>query len=759
MKTQTSFDALKDSQWIWSAENPLDAQNQFAEFRTVFDAEALPARIWLSVDWNYVLYLNGQEIGRGQLADYPDHKTVAVYDVEALYPGQNTLAVLAFVPNINSSTCMVSHPGVLASVEQAGKIITSSSPTTWKARASRAFHNGPLEHVTTEIGFTLYYDARGEEDFASATYDDSAWPQAIAAPRETTLEMRAFPPINLGPRLPVRRVAGGLLRRDTEAETAAKTVKADNYAPTENANGQWSSWDVGVESTGYADVELDNAAAGTVVDLSWGEYLREGRVNNAIGRRNFTIRLTCRAGHNRFQIPFLRLGGRFVQLNITGPNATQVVVAYAGMDDFSLPLPKPAAFEAPLPHSRQLREAALRTLKCCMHEHFEDCPWREQSLYGYDSRNQMLYGYYAWGNYAFVRASLKLLGTSYKPELGEIVECAPNTWGQPMPDVATIPSFTRTWMAANAEYALYSGDLSLARALLPHLRVMQAAFLRDFDPANGLYRLPCEQGIWNFFEWSDKDIYGHGKDCQETKGWCSLHNLYTLESLQACATLFHLCGETAEADKFDAQAAALAKAINAFFWNAEHGLYATFRKGDEFDPKCHQHTQVLALALGIVPQERVVPLCNKVESDTSLVALTFSPVPYFMRGMFKGNDNNKLFVYKWLDKFFLPMLEVGATSFWETPIGATDFGDARSCCHGWSSAHVGFYGQYILGVTPLEPGFKRFAVRPWAGACDRAEGEVPTPQGMIRVRWEKRADGQLAIDVQAPAGCEAVIGG
>ena len=153
-----------------------------------------------------------------------------------------------------------------------------------------------------------------------------------------------------------------------------------------------------------------------------------------------------------------------------------------------------------------------------------------------------------------------------------------------------------------------------------------------------------------------------------------------------------------------------------------------------------------------------MPLCRKVESDASLVALTFSPVPYLMRGMFKGDENAKLFVYKWLDKFFLPMLELGATSFWETPIGATDFGDARSCCHGWSSAHVGFYGQYILGVTPLEPGFRRFAVRPWAGACDRAEGEVPTPHGMIRVRWEKRADGQLAIDVQAPAGCEAVIG-
>lgn len=36
-----------------------------------------------------------------------------------------------------------------------------------------------------------------------------------------------------------------------------------------------------------------------------------------------------------------------------------------------------------------------------MHEHYEDYPWREQALYAFDSRNQALYGYYAFGNYDF----------------------------------------------------------------------------------------------------------------------------------------------------------------------------------------------------------------------------------------------------------------------------------------------------------------------------------------------------------------------
>ena len=71
-----------------------------------------------------------------------------------------------------------------------------------------------------------------------------------------------------------------------------------------------------------------------------------------------------------------------------------------------------------------------------MHEHYEDCPWREQALYAYDSRNQMLYGYYVWGNYDFAATSLDLLGRGIRSD-GMLELCAPaKAW-------ITIPSFAR----------------------------------------------------------------------------------------------------------------------------------------------------------------------------------------------------------------------------------------------------------------------------------------------------------------------------
>lgn len=51
--------------------------------------------------------------------------------------------------------------------------------------------------------------------------------------------------------------------------------------------------------------------------------------------------------------------------------------------------------------SQKIYDTAVRTLKLCIHEPYEDIPWREQSLYCFDSRNQMLCGYYAFQEFKF----------------------------------------------------------------------------------------------------------------------------------------------------------------------------------------------------------------------------------------------------------------------------------------------------------------------------------------------------------------------
>ena len=97
------------------------------------------------------------------------------------------------------------------------------------------------------------------------------------------------------------------------------------------------------------------------------------------------------------------------------------------------------------------------------------------------------------------------------------------------------------------------------------------------------------------------------------------------------------------------------------------------------------------------------------------------------------------------------MLEEGATTCWEsvTLKHERDFHDAlttytaynsfrMSLCHSWASTPVHWILSRVLGITPLEPGYRSISFRPQKltgiGIC---MGSIPTPLGPIETGWEE----------------------
>jgi alpha-L-rhamnosidase len=56
-----------------------------------------------------------------------------------------------------------------------------------------------------------------------------------------------------------------------------------------------------------------------------------------------------------------------------------------------------------------------------------------------------------------------------------------------------------------------------------------------------------------------------------------------------------------------------------------------------------------------------------------------------------------------------------------------------SRAHAWSATPTHDLITYVLGVRPLEAGYRRAALRPRFGALDRRGGRIPTPIGVIDV--------------------------
>jgi alpha-L-rhamnosidase len=115
------------------------------------------------------------------------------------------------------------------------------------------------------------------------------------------------------------------------------------------------------------------------------------------------------------------------------------------------------------------------------------------------------------------------------------------------------------------------------------------------------------------------------------------------------------------------------------------------------------------------------------------------------------------------------MLDQGATSFWEAVrceypedfhkhlTTFTAYGEYRmSLCHAWSSTPVEWFTRIMLGVSSVEPGYRKTEIAIWApDGINKCEGTVPTPFGTIYVSWVRK-DEQIIVKTEVPKGIEIV---
>jgi hypothetical protein len=369
-----------------------------------------------------------------------------------------------------------------------------------------------------------------------------------------------------------------------------------------------------------------------------------------------------------------------------------------------------------------------------MHDHYEDCPWREQALYAMDARNQALAGYYCFGNYDFAANSIKLLGQGYNESDGFLELCAPARVS------ITIPSFSLAWILMLNDHLMYAGDREFTKSQLPIAhRILETC---NRLSSGSLIGTPQGPRMWNFYEWAP-GLDGSGPHASKAVNENLMEaplNLFYLLALDATANMARQCGE--DPAPFETRAAALRTAFADTFWDNQQKAFLT-RTGDGQPPHYAELTQALAILVDVVPQGELNGLRERLAADNNgLVPCTISHTLYKFEALLAADDKYASRVFELIKRDWGYMLSQGATSFWETIDGASAFGNAGSLCHGWSGVPAWFYGAYILGVKPTEPGFAKYERNPVHGVFDKAEGKVPTPNGVIPVKWEEN-DGKI----------------
>lgn len=705
---------FQEAIWIWAG-GALQ-KNQYIRFLNEFylDGPTGTAELFISVDSNYAVWINGSFVNCGQYADFPDYKVYDSLDVSScLKSGKNTIAIEGYFNGEESSVYYKGAPGLLYELTKDGRVLAKSDQNN-RCSVDHAYQNGEVEKITPQLGYTYHYDAKRDDGWTRDGYiPGEEWKQAVPVCKAKELFERPVQKLKIQKPVCAQICAQGVFleNRNFSNETTGKkmqrayldfrpfselTESAQQSLPSEKGvafqapegDGVFIVIDMEKEKAGFLRLLLETEAPAGV-DIGFGEHLSDMRVRTYVGGRNFAVTFHTKSGMNEFTGYFKRLGCRYLQLHV---HALKFTLFYAGILPTTYPV-EALPFKISDRLHQKIYETCVDTMKLCMHEHYEDCPWREQALYTMDSRTQMLLGYYAFGEYQFARASLKLFSFNKRDD-NLLSLCAPS-------DIyITIPSFNLMYFLEVYEYVLYSGDRSLGAEVFEYCAALLKQFIGKMKD-NGLIPNFTNRQYWNFYEWADglEGAILPEHDIPETFD-APLNALFSI-ALDRFGKLCKILGKADDALYYKDLSVKVNKSIHQCFWNDEKLSYATYVKGSK---KYHyaQLTQALAVYCGACPEDNKDAVLEKL-FDNRYVPITLSYCIFKYDALLQNRpEKYGERVFNEIADKWGSMLFQGAQTFWETEKGQSDFDNAGSLCHGWSAVPLYVYYAYGLGARPSE---------------------------------------------------------
>lgn len=699
-----------DAKWVWHEE--VKELNSYVRFIHEFDVEDTgDVDLLISADTDYIAYVNGQLVGYGQYDDYPFHKVFDRYDIrELLSMGKNRLCILGYYQGVESFQYYKSEAGLIFTVNSGDKLLAASGSDT-KSCICPSYVSGPMESISPQLAFTFKYSAIENDRWLEGDFSLEGFKYSMIVDKELDLYERPVKKLVTKERVESRLCAQGVFVRKDEGYEIGQLMLRDylsarrvfeisnvqvneiklpskqpftiNY-PEVQEDGVYLVFDLGREEVGLLDLDLD-AGEGTIIEIGYGEHLDDLRVRSHTGGRNFACRYVCGKGRQQFTHYLKRVGCRYIQLNITNIRE-DISIYYAGI----LPVNYPLCYKQPDIRDRlhkKIYEVAVRTLELCMHEHYEDCPWREQALYTMDSRNQALCGYYCFEEYDFPESCLRLFALNINYGDGMLELCAPAK----VP--ITIPSFTFLWVLELYEFWKHSRRSEFIKEMFPVLKQICDSAAARID--NGLFPCYQETRYWNFYEWADGlDGAPIFREYELDKRYDAPLSMFLIIALECAAEMASAIGEVQMEEDWLTYVHLLRTMVRNAFYDKESGLYYTYGNREKVWHLA-ELTQALAVYSKCSCEEEAAHL-RKVLADKNngLVPTTLSYMAFKYDALLMDADKYGVWVFDDIADIWGNMLFKGATSFWETQAGACDFDNAGSLCHGWSAIPVYYYHKY-----------------------------------------------------------------
>lgn len=750
--------------WIWMRNWTAEDKEEAALvlFRKEIDIQRMPQKgiIQVSADSRYKLYVNGQ---LAEIGPCKGDRQIWFADKVNLMPylkkGKNVLAVRVLrYPTVQNKGCFgiyrTEFPGFFAEgkiLDDEGKEYSLDARDGWKVRKDENFHIVSESELFAPL--QILENTRGalwQAGWMNPGYDTEGW----EAPYRYSDMNQAVSPGNLQ-----KRPIPFLFRKESRfgdvVQTQDKIISKEEWQKF--LNGEQSilippnakvsvEISAGVERTAYLHLALEQGAKAQISILQSEGYVLGGergdlkvpvKGNREDYKAGFTDHYIC-AGFGTKESPevyepFWFRTFRFIRFEMKTYEEPLVLRNFTYTETgYSLNVQTKA--DASDERFKKIWEISERTLRCCMHETYEDCPFYEQLQYAMDIRAQILYTYAISADDRLARKCMEDFRRSQRYD--GLLNCA-----APRYDASVIPGFSIYYILMLYDHMMYFGDKELLENHMPTVEGILQFFHRNRNSKGYVEKIGGLNGkarFWSFIDWAVEWENTTGIPPAVLKGPVTMESLLYILGLQKAAKIAEYLDRKEQSALLMKRAEQVQEAVRTFC-TGKDGMLQDGPGIEEYS----QHTQVFAVLTDTVAGEqakenlRKTILYKEKYSQCSVAMVYYLFRALEKTGMYELTESYWNIWQRMIDKYTTTCVE--------------DEVQERSECHAWGALILYELPSVILGIRPSAPGYEKMEVKPVPGYLKSARGQVITPKGMVNVEWY-RENKEIHIKLETSEG-------